>query len=119
MSWISGRRVEKKIDKVFWQLLVPWANALRQQGHSVMKIAASGTSGSEEIESYYVEYPRDTPGIVAADAMDVFDDLARIWREEDLSDGAELASALESLSERIGPLSDEEGEVSPNIYVMY
>jgi len=78
-----------------------------------------------ECESYYRERGRrvmerrdfelqglESPGALAQAA-------ARMWREGDLPELADLADALASLAGELREVEEEGGEVSPFIYVMF
>ena len=106
--------VEKLLKRFFAERLAPAAERLRRRGVNFFETGPTPAS-----PTYYEKHCEAASLFVEIEADSCASIVAETWKRENLPELAELADSLFALAPRIAPIKEDEGDVSPFVYVMF
>ena len=120
MNLIKSSTDEDHLRRFFFEQLGPIALKLRKDGIRFFALSPNDKTKAVEEDSWYSDYPKDTPELVEVDTISLELELQKLWESQGLSQLDDLAEQLGDLSRQLKlstPIDD--ADISPLIYVMF
>ena len=114
MSLIDQTQGDARLEEFFKKQLVPIAEKLREKEVQLLALEFSDNESS-----WYVPYVDGGPDVFSFDVDQLEQELRDLWRDQQDAVLLKLGKSLASLARDLYHEAEDEGDVSPFVYVMF